>query len=470
MFKKTNFMILLSVISMTFMATLDASIVNIALPVLSNELNVTLSAVEWVVVSYSIVICGTILFFGRLGDVLGKTRIFKIGTVIFTLASLLCGLSNSFYWLVFFRFVQGIGASAYMANNHGIITEFCAREKRGKALGILITSVAIGNMLGPSLGGILLSTLNWNSIFYINVPIGILVSILGVKYLPNSEIKQEKIDYKGAILQFLGTTLFFGSLTASQKFGLTNKFILMGIILSIIIICLFVLIEKKHSQPLLDMEIFKNWRFSSNLICAFVSFLCLAASYILLPIYLQKTMGFSPVQAGLFIILSPLVLSFTAPLFGGLSDKVLPEKFILTGLLVLSGGFLLMSTLSPDSAYILCAMFIVIVALGQSSFQPANNSLIMSSCPKNKLGIVGSINSLVRNLGQIMGITFSTTLLYRFMSSNIGYRVYDYVENRHDIFIFGMSNVYKSLSFMCILVALMVAFRLVRNFHHKYTK
>ena len=423
MFKKTNFMILLSVISMTFMATLDASIVNIALPVLSNELNVTLSAVEWVVVSYSIVICGTILFFGRLGDVLGKTRIFKIGTVIFTLASLLCGLSNSFYWLVFFRFVQGIGASAYMANNHGIITEFCAREKRGKALGILITSVAIGNMLGPSLGGILLST-----------------------------------------------TLFFGSLTASQKFGLTNKFILMGIILSIIIICLFVLIEKKHSQPLLDMEIFKNWRFSSNLICAFVSFLCLAASYILLPIYLQKTMGFSPVQAGLFIILSPLVLSFTAPLFGGLSDKVLPEKFILTGLLVLSGGFLLMSTLSPDSAYILCAMFIVIVALGQSSFQPANNSLIMSSCPKNKLGIVGSINSLVRNLGQIMGITFSTTLLYRFMSSNIGYRVYDYVENRHDIFIFGMSNVYKSLSFMCILVALMVAFRLVRNFHHKYTK
>ena len=201
MFKKTNFMILLSVISMTFMATLDASIVNIALPVLSNELNVTLSAVEWVVVSYSIVICGTILFFGRLGDVLGKTRIFKIGTVIFTLASLLCGLSNSFYWLVFFRFVQGIGASAYMANNHGIITEFCAREKRGKALGILITSVAIGNMLGPSLGGILLSTLNWNSIFYINVPIGILVSILGVKYLPNSEIKQEKIDYKGAILQ-----------------------------------------------------------------------------------------------------------------------------------------------------------------------------------------------------------------------------------------------------------------------------
>ena len=244
----------------------------------------------------------------------------------------------------------------------------------------------------------------------------------------------------------------------------------MGIILSIIIICLFVLIEKKHSQPLLDMEIFKNWRFSSNLICAFVSFLCLAASYILLPIYLQKTMGFSPVQAGLFIILSPLVLSFTAPLFGGLSDKVLPEKFILTGLLVLSGGFLLMSTLSPDSAYILCAMFIVIVALGQSSFQPANNSLIMSSCPKNKLGIVGSINSLVRNLGQIMGITFSTTLLYRFMSSNIGYRVYDYVENRHDIFIFGMSNVYKSLSFMCILVALMVAFRLVRNFHHKYTK
>ena len=467
MSKKRSFIVLLAVISMTFMATLDASIVNIALSVLSNELNVTLSAIEWVVVSYSIVICGTILFFGRLGDVIGKTRIFKIGTVIFTLASLLCGLCNSFYWLVFFRFIQGIGASAYMANNHGIITELCPAEKRGKALGILITSVAVGNMLGPSLGGVILSTLNWNSIFYINVPIGILVFILGIKYLPSSEKKQEKIDYKGGILQFVGTTLFFGFLTASQKFGLANSFIWIGIILSIIIICLFVVVEKRQNQPLLDIEIFNNWRFSSNLICAFASFLCLAASYILIPFYLQKTMGLTPIQAGMFIMLSPLILALSAPIFGSLSDKVEPEKVILIGLLILSVGFLLMSTLNINSKPILCTLFICTIALGQSIFQPANNSLIMSSCSKNKLGIVGSVNSLVRNLGQIMGITLSTTLLYGFMSFKIGYRVYDYIDNRHDVFVFGMNNVYRVLFCICILGASLIAFRLIKKSHKR---
>lgn len=463
MSNKTSFMALLSVVLMTFMATLDASIVNIALPVLSNELKITLSAVEWVIVSYSIVICGTILFFGRLGDVIGKTRIFKIGTIIFTLASLLCGLSNSFYLLVFFRFIQGIGASAYMANNHGIVTELSSTKNRGKALGVLITSVAIGNMLGPSLGGVILSTLNWNSIFYVNVPIGIFVSILGIKYLPSSEMRNEKIDYRGAVLQFLGTTLFFGSLTASQKFGLTNSFVLTGIIFSIIMICLFIIVEKKQNQPLLDTKIFNNWRFSSNLICAFASFLCLAASYILFPLYLQKAIGLSPVQAGLFIILSPIILSFSAPLFGSLSDKISPEKLILLGLLILSAGFLLMATLDIYSTCILYVLCISIIALGQSIFQPANNSLIMSSCSKNKLGIVGSINSLVRNLGQIMGITFSTTSLYGFMSFKVGYRVYDYVDDRHDVFIFAMNKVYIGLFFICFFAALMIAFRLIKN-------
>ncbi len=192
---KSNNIVLIVVIAMTFMATLDSSIVNVALPVLSHQLSVPISSIEWVAASYSMIICSTILFFGRLGDIIGKSRIFHIGTILFTLASLLCGLSTSFAMLIACRFLQGIGASAYMANNHGIITELFPRESRGKALGILVTAVAIGNMVGPSVGGMILSVFHWNYIFYVNVPFGMIVFLLGIKFLPRGRKKTGKIRY-----------------------------------------------------------------------------------------------------------------------------------------------------------------------------------------------------------------------------------------------------------------------------------
>ncbi len=148
------------------------------------------------------------IIFGRLGDIIGKSRVFQAGTILFTSASLLCGLSNSLTLLIVCRFIQGIGASAYMANNHGIITELFPKESRGKALGILVTAVAIGNMVGPSVGGFILSIFDWNVIFFINIPIGLIVIFLNTKFLPNSKKSSENMDKTGAILQFLGTTLF----------------------------------------------------------------------------------------------------------------------------------------------------------------------------------------------------------------------------------------------------------------------
>ena len=241
--------VLIAIIAMTFMATLDSSIVNVALPVLSEKLNVTISAVEWVIASYSIIICSTILFWGRLGDICGKSKIFQFGTILFTVSSLLCGLSNSFAVLIICRFLQGIGASAYMANNHGIITELFPKESRGKALGVLVTAVALGNMVGPSIGGMILSVFNWNYIFYINVPFGIGVFILGLRFLPKGERKDECMDIVGAILQFIVTLLFFGSLILSQQTEQLNPYIMAFIGISIVLAILFIFVEKKQHQP-----------------------------------------------------------------------------------------------------------------------------------------------------------------------------------------------------------------------------
>jgi EmrB/QacA subfamily drug resistance transporter len=437
------------VVAMSFMATLDSSIVNVALPVMSSKMDVPLSSVEWVVVSYSIIICSTLLFFGRLGDIVGKSIVFQCGTIIFTIASLLCGLCHSFIPLIICRFIQGVGASAYMANNQGIITELFPTEGRGKALGILAAAVALGTMIGPPAGGLIVSVLHWNFIFLINVPIGIIVFILGLKYLPKGAIKNERMDKAGSILQFSGTVLLFGVLIEAQKTGFANPAILAAILLSLLLIIVFIKLEKKYRQPLLELGILKNRQFSLSLICAFISFICIAASIILLPFYLQDTLKLTPAQAGLFMMLSPLIIAALSPICGAVSDRIGSEVITLSGLLLMGGGFFLMSRLNEHSAIATCAVFISVMAVGQSLFQPANNSLIMSSCPRNKLGIAGSINSLVRNLGQIVGITLSTTLLYSFMSRRLNCRVSDYVTGRDDVFVYGMRNVYLILVAIC---------------------
>ncbi len=454
-------MTLLVVVAMSFMATLDSSIVNVALPVMSKKLAVPLSSIEWVIASYSIIICSTLLFFGRLGDLIGKEKVFQAGTVLFTLGSLACGMCSSFVPLIICRFLQGVGASAYMANNQGIITGLYPKEQRGRALGILAAAVALGTMIGPSAGGLIVSFLPWNIIFLVNVPIGIAVFLLGRKYLPAGVGSKEKMDYRGAVLQFAGTLLFFGAFIQAQKIGLENPTILAAILASVLLIGLFLHSESRQEQPLLQLGIFHSRLFSLGLLCAFISYICIAASTILLPFYFQDTMKMSPSSTGFFLMLSPLIIAALSPFCGVICDRIGSELLALFGLLMMSVGFFLMSFLQEHSPLICAAMFVAVMAVGQSFFQPANNSLIMSACPKERLGIAGSVNSLMRNLGQIVGITLSTTFLYSFMSQKLHYRVADYVPGRDDVFIYGMKNDYLILTVLCLAGACVTTARLI---------
>lgn len=445
------------------MATLDISIVNIALPVMSKSLNVPLSSIEWVVASYVMMICSTLLFFGRLGDIVGKSKVFSCGTLLFTIGTLLCGICNSFIPLIVCRFIQGIGASAYMANNQGIITQLYPQEGRGRALGILAAAVALGTMVGAPLGGFIVSALSWNWIFYVNVPIGVILFGLGLKYLPSDQaVSDQHIDKIGAVLQFLGTMLLFGALIGAQEAGFSNPYILGAILLAIVILALFICLEKKKKQPLLDISLFKSKLFSMSLICALISFVCIAAYTFLFPFYLQDTLKISPSKAGLLMMISPIIIAILSAFCGTLADKIGAEILTLVGLLMMSASFFLMSFLNIQSEIITCAVFLAIMAVGQSFFQPANNSLIMSACPKDKLGIGGSVNSLVRNFGQYLGIVLSTTLLYIFMSSKLGRAVTDYVKGRDDVFVFGMQNNDRILMVLCLFGALLTAFRFAK--------
>ncbi|HIG0358551.1 TPA: MFS transporter [Clostridium sporogenes] len=458
---KNKWTIMIIVFMSTFMSTLDASIINVALPKMAKALDVTTSSVQIVVTSYLIIIAGTVLIFGRLGDMVGKSKMFKLGIGLFTLGSLLCGLTSSFLVLIIARIVQAIGAAGTMANNQGIITETFPSNERGKALGFLGTSVALGSLVGPGLGGLIVGALSWKFVFLINVPIGIITLFYAYKLLPKDSIKvQGKLDVAGTVLFMIAIVPLFMSLDEGLNFGFTNPVILLNFAFSIISFIVFIFVEKKKENPLLQLQIFNNKLFSLSIFCAFITFVAIFCNNIILPFYLQDVMNYSPEHAGLILMVNPLILFVTVPTSGYLSDKIGSEILTFIGLMLVSIGLFLMSNFNVHSNLLSIIIYIAIMSIGMGLFQPPNNSLIMSTVPRDKLGIAGSINALVRNLGMVCGIALATTMLYSMMSYVIGYRVMDYVPGRNDAFIYGMRAVYITASIISLFGAVLTFLRL----------
>ncbi|MBB6625295.1 MFS transporter [Clostridium gasigenes] len=458
---KNRWAILCIVVMVTFMCTLDGSIVNVALPSMAKALNVSSSGIQLVVTSYLIIISATILVFGRWGDIAGKTKVFKFGIALFTIGSLFCGITSSLSILVLARVIQAIGAAGCMANSQGIITAVFPSNERGRALGITGTFVALGALVGPALGGFIVGGTRWEYIFLINVPIGIITLFYGFKILPKSnKTEKVKLDVLGAVLFMFAIVPLFVALGKGQEVGFTRPIILLGFLIAIISFIAFIIVEKKRENPLLQLEIFGNKLFSLSIFCGFISFVSMFCSIIIQPFYLQDVLKYSPAFTGLILMISPLILSVVAPISGHLSDKIGSEILTFIGLVLTSLGLLLMSTLNEQTSLISMIIFIGVMSLGNGLFQSPNNSLIMSTVPRDKLGIAGSINGLVRNLGMVCGIALSTTLLYNRMSYKIGYSVTNYIAGRNDAFIYGMRIVYITASVICIIGAVLTFLRL----------
>ena len=463
-FEKNKWPILLIVVMSTFMATLDSSIVNVALPQMARALDVDTAQIQLVVTSYLIVIVGIILIFGKLGDMLGKTRIFTFGIAMFTLGSLLCGIGSSFPVLIGARIIQAVGAAATMANNQGIITQVFPATERGKALGLTGTSVALGSLVGPGLGGIIVGAASWEYIFLINVPVGVVVLFFAIKLLPRSNKKvTDRLDILGAALFMFSIVPLFVALGQVPSLGFTNPLILSAFVVSVLSFIAFIVVEQKRENPLISLSIFKNKLFSLSIFCAFITFVGLFCNSIIQPFYLQDVMNYAPEQAGLIMMIFPLVLSVLAPVSGHVSDKIGSELLTFIGLLLISLGLFLMSTLTEQSSLMTMVIFIVILSAGMGLFQSPNNSLIMSTVGRHQLGIAGSINALVRNMGMVCGIALATTLLYGSMSEDLGYRVTDYVAGQNGAFINGMRNVYLTAAVICFVGAILTLLRLIEK-------
>lgn len=390
-----------------FLATVDGSIINVSLPTLVRALHTQFAVVQWVVLAYLLTITSTMAGIGRLADMVGKKSIYMTGFIIFTLGSALCGLSPSVNWLIGFRVLQAIGAAMTMALGAAIVTEAFPPVERGKAMGMIGAIVSMGIVVGPALGGIILGVLSWRWIFYVNFPVGIIGTIMVYRNLPNFKpAGRQQFDIWGALSLSSSILFLLIGLTLGQQQGFFHPwvFILSG--LWLLLLAVFIFIEFKVAQPMIDPKLFSNRIFTVNLFTGFISFVGLGGTMILLPFYLENILEFPSMKVGLLMGIVPVMLGITSPYAGSLSDRVGSRKITMTGLLILLVGFLAAGTLDQHTTVWGYALRIFAVGAGIGIFLSPNNSAIMGAAPRHQLGIVSSMMAQSRTLGQTVGVAF----------------------------------------------------------------
>ncbi|WP_245590022.1 MFS transporter [Desulfonatronum lacustre] len=402
---KYTFLSMIGVNMMVFMATLDMSIVNVALPSLAKQLDTDFATVQWVILSYVLVVASLLLLVSRLGDMRGKKGIFSLGLGLFTLASLLCGLAPSVGWLIFFRALQGVGAAMSQALGIAIVTELAPPSRRGRAIGLIGATVAMGLALGPSLGGLIIEFIGWRWIFLINVPLGIAAQWIIAKYMPALPPRQggQRFDIPGAIIAALTLAAYSMGMTLGQKTGFSAPMSMSLLAVATIGLMAFILVERRVQQPMIDMKLFRNPLFSINLVMSLLVFISLSAGFIM-PFFLQYAQGRPPSEVGLLMMAIPLSMGLVAPFAGALSDHFGPRGLSLLGLLILISGCLAVSTLSLDTPWWGFVLRVLPVGLGVGLFQAPNNSAIMGAVPLERLGVASGLLNYSRVFGQTTGL------------------------------------------------------------------
>ncbi len=398
----------------TFMATLDSSIVNIALPTLTKVLHTDLRSIKWVIVIYLLTITCSLLPFGRLSDLYGRKKIFQWGFIVFTIGSLLCGFSTSLQHLILARVFQGLGASMLMSNGPAIITQTFEYGSRGKAIGILSMVVSTGLVSGPSIGGFLIAGLGWRSIFLVNIPIGLIGFLFAGRHLDTVDRRKQHgpFDWGGAFLQMLVLLLFIlfvdppAFTIADSKPILPSRWFLgTGLVATSWV---FYMIQRQVPEPILDFSLFKIRTFWAANLANFLNFVSYSSLLVLMPFYLEEVLGLDPEHAGFLMSAIPLTVFVIAPISGHLSDRVGTRYLCAIGALVSAVTLLLMgglvgTGLQDSSSQLRVVIALLAVGLSSGLFQSPNNVALLSSIQQDKLGVASAIMATIRNLGLVTG-------------------------------------------------------------------
>ncbi|WP_156940173.1 MFS transporter [Caldanaerobius polysaccharolyticus] len=401
---KNRYMILSAVLIGSMMGPLDGSVVNIAMPTLQRYFHVDVSTISWVAMSYLLVLSSMLLTFGRLGDMLGYKRLFQIGMVLFATSSALCGLSPNIGVLIVARGIQALGAGMMMSMAPAIITKVFPPNERGKALGFNAMAVAVGLAAGPTIGGLLIYAFSWRAIFYINVPIGIIGYLWAQKVVVEDHRRsKEQFDVIGAFTAFVFLVSLLLYISRGDAIGWTSSAGILLLIITGIFLAAFIYTELNTKEPMLDFSLFRNRLFTAGNLSAMFNFIAQFVMTFLTPFFLTFK-GFSTEKIGLIMTAFPLTVFVVAPISGSLTDKLGSRVLSTIGALVCSVALFTMSTLTDSSSAFDVIWRLALFGIGNGMFQSPNNTEIMSSAPRERLGVASSVLATMRNVGMVLGI------------------------------------------------------------------
>ncbi len=395
----------------TFIAPLDSSIVNIALPSIAADFSARLAAAGWVATAYVLTTASLVLTMGRLGDILGLRRVYVIGFLVFGAGSAVCAAAPSLGWLIAARVFQATGAAAMFAAGPALVTRTFAARRRGWALGWVSLSVSAGLTLGPALGGVLVGAFGWQSVFLINIPLALVMALLARRLLPEDCTQSEPFDLAGATLAALTLTSLLLSLSEVDRSGVFSATVLVAFAISVGSAVAFVMVERAKAHPMLDLSLFTERRLSAGAAAALCSYASLFAVTFTMPFYLLKARGIEAQIAGLLLTATPISMAIFSPLAGRLSDRWGSRGLSTFGLGWLSLSLAAATGLRVDTPLILVALTLFSVGTGLSIFQAPNTATILRAVPPGRAGVGSALVAQARNLGMALGIGLTAAIV-----------------------------------------------------------
>lgn len=401
-----------------FMAALDASIVNVALPTMMHGFGARYGTIEWVLIAYLLTLAALLPVLGRLADLYGRRPLYALGFVIFVIGSAVCGAARDMPVLLVARVVQAVGAAMLQANSVAIITAAVPSAHRGRAIGFQGAAQAIGLSVGPAVGGALIGLFGWRAVFYVNIPVGLIGTLLAALILPRDPLRERStaFDWPGSASLTAALVAVMLVLSQGDAWGWTSPATLWFAGAAVLAVALFAATERRAAAPILDPLLARTPTFSLGTATGLLSYHTMFGVLFLMPFYLEHVLHFAPSVTGLLLTPIPLGMTVAAPMAGSLADRFGPRRLTVAGMgLCVLGVLAMILTIGLHPPLPLLLGGFALFGVGLGTFTPPNNSAVMGSAPRSHLGVAGGILNMARSLGMALGTAVSGAMLVAFL-------------------------------------------------------